>query len=101
MKVLFFKDGRKTNTIKTKIVDKDGKEEEITTQQELKTLQFELPLADCTINMDAYSRGTEWEVYPKGTAPDISKNETWKQILSVLHRTMVLVEEKIMSEEAK
>ena len=31
----------------------------------------------------------------------INPNETWKQILDVLHRTMVMVEEKIMDEEVK
>ena len=98
MKVQFFKDGRKTNTIKTK--DTDGTE--ISTQQELKTFAFECPLSECNINMDAYSRGTEWEIYPKGMSDEtINKDETWKQILDVLHRTMVMVEEKIMSEEVK
>ena len=31
----------------------------------------------------------------------INPNETWKQILDVLHRTMVMVEEKIMDEGKK
>ena len=32
---------------------------------------------------------------------EVKDEETWKQILDVLHRTMVMVEEKIMSEEVK
>jgi len=32
---------------------------------------------------------------------EVKDEETWKQILDVLHRIMVMVEEKIMEEEGK
>lgn len=97
MLVNFFKDGRKTNTIKTKIFDKDGKEEEISTQQELKTFQFECPLADCTINMDAYSRGTEWQIYPIDNLPieSLSRDETRMEMINILERMLKILESEV------
>ena len=61
---------------------------------------FEIPHEEAP---DDSMRWAYKEAYLSLTPPDetINRNETWKQILDVLHRTMVMVEEKIMEESSR